>query len=132
MIVLDASVVVELLLGGKRAEVVIPWIEAEEGALHAPSILDVEVLQALRRLVASGVMERRRGGAAVEILQDLPVSRHLETPLLPRLWQLRGAVSAYDAAYVALADAIGCPLLTFDAALARAPDLPVRIELLPG
>jgi predicted nucleic acid-binding protein len=130
MIVLDASAVVELLLGGERAEAVLPWFDAEEGSLHAPGLLDVEVLQALRRLVASGIMKPSRGRASMEILQELPVTRHLETALLPRLWQLRENLSAYDAAYVALAEALGCPLLTFDAVLARAPGLTAPIELL--
>lgn len=130
MIVLDASGVVELLLGGERGERVIPWLEAEEGELHAPGLLDVEVARALRRLEASGAMAASRAGAGVEILQDLPVTRHPETPLLPRIWQLRANLTAYDAAYVALAEAIGCRLVTFDAALAGAPGLPVAVELL--
>jgi predicted nucleic acid-binding protein len=130
VIVLDASAVVELLLGGERADVVLPWLEAEEGALHAPALLDVEVVQTLRRLVTSQAMNPSRGRAAMEILQDLPVTRHLETPLLPRLWQLRENLTAYDAAYVALAEALRCPLLTFDAALAGAPGLDAPIELL--
>lgn len=130
MIVVDASVVVELLLGGERAEAVLPWVRAEEGELHAPGLLDVEVLHALHRLVALGTTEPARGRAAVEILQDLPVARHPERPLLPRLWQLRENLSAYDATYVALAEAIGCPLLTGDASLASAPAIPVRVELL--
>lgn len=130
MIVVDASAVVELLLGGERAEPVLSWIESEEGGLHAPGLLDVEVSQALRRMAANGVMGDSRARAAMEILQELPVTRHLETPLLPRIWQLRDNLTAYDAAYVALAGAIGCPLLTFDAALARAPGLAVPVELL--
>lgn len=132
MIVLDASAAVELLLGGERAEPVIRWFEAEEGEVHAPGLLDVEVVQALRRLVAAGVMAEPRARASVEILQELPVTRHQETPLLPRLWQLRENLTAYDAAYVSLAETLGCSLLTFDGALAGAPNLPVRVELLEG
>lgn len=75
-------------------------------------------------------MEAPRARAAVELLQELPVNRHVETPLLPRVWHLRANLTAYDAAYVALAEAIDCPLVTFDAALAGAPALPIRIELL--
>ncbi|MFW6010309.1 MAG: type II toxin-antitoxin system VapC family toxin [Gemmatimonadota bacterium] len=131
MMVIDASAVVELLLGGRRAEPVIPWFEDHEGRLHAPGLLDVEVAQALRRLARSGFMAAGRARAAVELLQELPVDRHLETPLLPRMWELRGNPTAYDAAYVALAEALGCALLTFDVALAGAPELPVEVEL-PG
>lgn len=130
MIVLDASAVVELLLGGRRAEAVIRWLEAEEGEIHAPALLDVDVVQAFRRLVASGIVEVARGGAAVEILQELPVTRHVEAPLLPRLWELRAGLTAYDAAYVALAEALDCPLLTFDTGLAGAPGISARVELL--
>lgn len=129
MIVLDASVAVELLLGGGRAEAVIPWFEAEEGEIHAPALLDVEAAQVLRRMVAAGAMSPGRGRAAVEILQDLPVTRHLETPLLPRIWSLREILTAYDAAYVALAEALGCPLLTGDRRLARSPGIPVRVHV---
>lgn len=130
MIVLDASAVVELLLGGERAEAVIPRLEAEEGELHAPGLLDVEAAQAIRRIEAAGVMDPPRARAAMEILQELPVTRHPARPLLPRVWQLRANLTAYDAVYVALAEAIGCPLLTFDGALAGAPDLGIPLELL--
>ena len=128
MLVIDASAVVELLLGGERGERVVPWFEWEEGAIHAPGFLDVEVVQVLRRLVATGIMDPGRGAAAVEILQDLPVHRHPENPLLPRIWQLRQNLTAYDAAYVALAEALGCPLLTFDAGLSRVPGVDVRTQ----
>ncbi len=130
MLVIDASAVVELLLGGDRAERVLVWFESEEGTIHAPGLLDVEVTQVLRRLVAAGIMDAPRGAAALEILQDLPVHRHPEKPLLPRIWQLRENLTAYDAVYVALAEALDCPLLTFDRALSRAPGLGLRV--VPG
>ncbi len=130
MIVLDASAVVELLLGGERAEKVLPWFDQAEGHLHAPGLLDVEVTQAFRRLVGAGALDARRGGLAVEILQELPVTRHPETPLLPRLWMLRHTFTAYDAAYVALAEALDCTLVTFDGRLAGAPGLGVEVALL--
>ena len=106
MIVLDASAVLELLLGGQRAEKVLPWFEEAEGRIHAPGLLDVEVTQAFRRLVGAGALDARRGRAAMEIIQELPVSRHSEPPLLPRLWMLRHPLTAYGAAYVALAEAL--------------------------
>jgi len=71
-----------------------------------------------------------QGAAAVEILQDLPVHRHPENPLLPRIWQLCQNLTAYDATYVALAEALDCPLLTFDAGLSRVPSL--QVTVLPG
>lgn len=130
MIVLDASAAVELLLGGRRAAPVLVRIEPEEGAVHAPGLIDLEVAQVLRRLVRAGVMAAARGGASLEILADLPVTRHPATPLLPRIWSLREHLTAYDAAYVALAEALGCPLVTFDAALAAAPGVRARVEVL--
>lgn len=119
MIVVDASAVVEMLLGGargRRAEETL--LERDERA-QAPALLDPEVVQALRRLAAAGVVTDARARAAVAILGELPVTRHVMTPLLPRLWELRRVMTAYDAAYVALAEALECPLLTFDEALAR-------------
>lgn len=130
MIVLDASVVVELLLGGDRAEPVLARLEAHEGRLHAPALLDLEVAQVFRRHLREGRIRPERGEAAIEILQELPVTRHIETPLLPRLWQLRDNLTAYDAAYVALAEVLACPVVTYDAALAHAPGISVPIELL--
>jgi len=130
VIVLDASAVVELLLGGERAERVLPWFEEAEGRIHTPGLLDVEVTQAFRRLVGAGALDDRRGRAAVEILQELPVSRHPETPLLPRLWMLRHTLTAYDAAYVALAEALDCTLVTFDRELAGAPGIEAEVALL--
>lgn len=129
MIVLDASAVVELLLGGRRAEAVLPWIEAHEGELHAPGLIDVEVTQAIRRLEDAGAMTSARSKASIELLQELPVSRHSQTPLLPRIWQLRHNLTAYDGAYVGLAEALGCPLVTCDNALATVPGVGVRVEV---
>ena len=128
MIVIDASAVIELLLGGERGRPVERWLVDHEGQLHAPALLDLEATQALRRLVSAGHVAEPRGRAAVEILQDLPVDRHASTALLPRIWELRGNLTAYDAAYIALAEALACPLLTYDTRIAEAPGL--RVEVL--
>lgn len=114
-------------MGGERAEVVLPWLDEHEGALHAPGLMDVEVAQVFRRLVAAGAVTERRAGAGLETLQELDVQRHGERPLLPRVWALRRNLTAYDATYVALAEALDCPLLTFDSRLARAPGLFVDV-----
>jgi len=121
LIVVDASVVVELLLGGARAETVLPILERHEGSLHAPALLDTEVAHALRSLALRGMIRNDRGKAAVEILQDLPLERHPATLLLPRIWSLRDRLTGYDATYVALAEALDAPLATFDAGLAAFP-----------
>lgn len=127
MIVADASAVVELLLGGARGRRVEAILMGEEDRIQAPALLDAEVTQALRRMVSAGEMTETRGHAAVEILGDLPVTRHLLSPLLPRMWQLRRTLTAYDAAYVALAEALACPLLTFDQGIAAAPRHAARV-----
>jgi predicted nucleic acid-binding protein len=131
MLVLDASAVVELLLGGARAEPVLQQIEAHEGELHAPALLDSEVLHAFRGLVRSGGVSAARGAMAVELLGSLPLARHPATPLLPRMWELRHRLSGYDATYLALAEALEAPLLTFDAGLAAAAGPKVRLLVRP-
>jgi len=132
MIVMDASAVVELLLGGSRGSLVVDELEAHEGETHEPSLLDVEVTQVLRRLVGASVITAARGRASVEILQDLGLFRHPARLLLPRVWSLREKLTAYDAVYVALAEALGCPLVTFDGRLARAPGLGTDVRMLSG
>ncbi|MDP2955711.1 MAG: type II toxin-antitoxin system VapC family toxin [Longimicrobiales bacterium] len=131
MIVADTSAVVELLLGGTRGRMVEAHLLDERDRIQAPALLDAEVVQALRRLVATGVMGQARGAAAVEIFRDLPISRHFMSPLIPRMWELRPNLTAYDAAYVALAEALACPLLTFDHRIAGAPGHRARV-LVPG
>lgn len=130
MIVLDASAVVELLMGGARGEVVLPWLDDEEGEIHAPGLVDPEVAQVFRRLVRSGTVTRSRGMVSVELVQELGIHRHPERPLLPRIWALRENLTAYDAAYVALAEALECPLVTFDRSLRDAPGTRVEVILL--
>jgi len=103
-------------------------------ALHAPHLVDVEVLSALRRLVSSGEATAERAAEAIADLHDLPIERYPHDILVPRIWQLRENFSAYDASYVALADGLAdepVPLLTADGRLARAVtdhvDVPVLL-----
>ena len=128
MIVLDASAVVELLLDMSLA----PQIEArvgEDSSLHAPAVLDLEVTQTVRRVCVSGQVPAERGSQAIADLADLPVRRYPHLPLLARIWQLRGNVSAYDAAYIALAEALAAPLVTRDRRLAATRGHRATIEL---
>ena len=125
MLVVDASVVVAFLLDPDRLR---ERLRAGGDDLHAPSHLDVEVLSALRRLAQRGTLTQGRARGAVDDLADLPVARYDVTPLLRRSWQLREQVSAYDAPYIALAEALDATLLTRDERLARTAGHTARVE----
>ncbi len=129
MIVLDASAVVELLLGTTAGQTVARRIADPDESLHAPHLLSVEVAQVLRRLAASGQLTTRRGREAMDDLADLPIERYDHESLLARMWALRANLTAYDAAYVTLAEALAAPLLTLDERLAAAPGHRATIEL---
>jgi predicted nucleic acid-binding protein len=129
VIVTDASAMVEVLLRFPAAEAIETRLFAPGETLHAPHLLDVEVAQVVRRYVGRGEIDRERGRRALAILADLPVRRYPHVPLLPRIWALRDNLTAYDAAYVALAEALDAPLLTRDARLATAAGDRARIEL---
>ncbi|MGA2458626.1 MAG: type II toxin-antitoxin system VapC family toxin [Terriglobales bacterium] len=129
MIVLDASATLDWLLqtaAGKRIE---RRIYSHHESLHAPHLLDLEVGQVLRRLVREGALSAQRAEQAIEDLLDLRIARYPHFVLLPRIWQLRHNLSAYDAAYVALAENLGARLLTRDARLASVSGLTAPIEL---
>ncbi|HTQ81258.1 MAG TPA: type II toxin-antitoxin system VapC family toxin [Thermoanaerobaculia bacterium] len=130
MIVLDASAAVELLL---RTVVGVPLAERvlrPSLSLHAPHLLDVEVAQVLRRFVARGYLTPERAREALEDLAALPLERYSQTFLLPRIWELQETLTAYDAAYVALAEILGAKLLTGDRRLSRAPGHSAQVEVL--
>ena len=129
MIVLDASVVVELLLATQVADSLAARILAE-APWHAPAVLDLEVANAIRRLCTIHETSNERGSRAIGDLGTLPVRRYPHTPLLDRIWQLRPNLTAYDAAYIALAEALDCELLTADGRLAKAPGPRCAIRLL--
>lgn len=129
MIVLDASATVDWLLQTSAGLRIEQRIYAARETLHAPHLLDVEVAQVLRRLVREGTVPVNRAGEALRDLQDLQVTRYLHSVLLPRMWQLRHNFSAYDAAYLGLAETIRAPLITRDARLAAAPGHAAVIEL---
>jgi predicted nucleic acid-binding protein len=129
MIVLDASALVELLLGTELGRSVGARIADPALGLHTPHLADVEVTQALRRYAREGSLPADSAAAALAELRSLDLERHSHEPLLDRVWALRANLTAYDAVYVALAEALAAPLLTCDARLARAPGLRARVEL---
>jgi len=90
-------------------------------ALHAPHLIDVEVAQVLRRYVRERAVSETRAQEALQNLLDLRMLRHRHASLLYRAWELRHPLTAYDAVYIALAEALDAPLLTCDAKIAAAP-----------
>jgi len=129
VIVVDASALVEALLRTPAAAGVLQRLFGTEETLHAPHLIDLEVVQVLRRYAASGRVESGRCRDALNDLLDLPLDRHSHDILLPRVWELRHNLTAYDAAYVALAEALDATLLTRDRRLAIASEHRARIEL---
>jgi predicted nucleic acid-binding protein len=97
--------------------------------LHAPHLLDVEVAQALRHYTARDEISAARGLSLIDLLGRLPITRYPHDSLLDRMWSLRHNLTAYDAAYVALAEALDARLVTADERLAAAPGNRARIEV---
>ena len=131
MIVVDASAMLEFLLQtplGRRVEARL-FRDADE--FHSPHLMDVEVTQGLRRLVRSGEVTAARAADAIADLVDLDLHRHAHLDLLARTWQLRENVTAYDAVYIALAEALGATVITCDVPLAKAPGHRARVEAVP-
>ncbi len=129
MIVVDASVLVSALVDDAAdGDLARQRLRGER--LFAPELIDLEVVSVLRRQVTSGRLPLRRADLAVQDLAAVPVARAAHKPLLHRCWQLRDSLSAYDAAYVALAELLGAALVTADGRIARAAGLGCEIEVL--
>jgi len=124
LIVVDASVLVKALLHDGRAR---PRLGSEE--LHAPDLLDLEVVSTLRGLVLGREILEPGARRTLSELGALVLTRHSASPLVPRIWELRSNLTAYDACYVALAERLGCDLVTADARIARAPGLRCTVDV---
>ena len=129
MIVLDASAAVDWLLQTSAGQSIERRIYSRNETLHAPHLFDLEVTQVLRRLASQRVVSARRADEAMRDLLDLRVTRYPHLVLLPRIWQLRHNFSAYDAAYVVLAEKLGAALVTRDARLGAASGHATPVEV---
>ena len=130
MIVVDASALVELLLDTDEAGAVAARLFDSGDSLAAPHLIDVETAHVLRRYARAGAIDNRRGRNAIDDLADMPIRRYPHDILLPRVWDLQHNLTAYDAVYVALAEALDAPLVTRDRRLAGAAGHGAEIELL--
>lgn len=131
LVVVDASVLVAFYVADDPARDVVAARLSVGDALFAPAHLDAEVASALRGLAMRSPTLRGVGPTALRHLASLPLRRMPLAPLLQRMWQLRDTVTAYDAAYVALAEGLDAPLLTSDVKLAAASGPRCRFELVP-
>jgi predicted nucleic acid-binding protein len=129
VIVLDASAAIECLLQSPAGIKIERRLFSSSESLHAPHLLDVEVAQVLRRYVRERIIGAQRGQEALEDLADLPLSRYPHDFLIPRVWELRTTLTAYDAVYVALAELLDAPLLTCDGKIASASGHSANVEV---
>jgi len=129
VIVLDASATVDWLLQTSAGRQIEKRIFSRNESLHAPHLLDLEVGQVLRRLAREAAISSQRAEEALQDLLDLRVTRYPHFVSLPRIWQLRHNWSAYDAAYVVLAEELGATFITRDTRLASASGHSPRVEL---
>jgi predicted nucleic acid-binding protein len=126
VIVADASVAVAALLHSDLARELLG-----DETLHVPHLIDAEVASGLRRLVAAEHLSAAAGWSALDRWRRLGMTRHAAFGLLDRVWELRDNLTVYDATYVALAELLGCSLLTADGRLGRAPGIRCPILLVP-
>ncbi len=130
MIVLDASALVDLLLNTEPGARLARRVRSSRVTLHAPHVVDLEIAQTLRRYVRQGDIDEERAQIALQHLAVLDLNRYAHSDFLPRIWALKENVTAYDAAYAALTEALGAILVTGDHHLAKAPGIRAEIEVL--
>lgn len=130
MIVLDASAAVAVLLNlDEGVDRIRARMDEALDGLHVPHLFEIEVMSALRRYALAQRLSDRRSVELLEDLTTMNIIRYSHTALLPRVWELRANVSAYDAAYIALAETLEAPLVTRDERLSRAPGIRAAVEV---
>ena len=127
---LDASAAIELLLRTPAGQAVAKRIAASDTSLHVPHLLDLEVAQVMRRYCSQGVITAQRAQLALDDLRALTLTRYAHEPMLARIWALRDNLTAYDAAYVALAESLEAPLITLDTRAAHASGYRAVVEVI--
>jgi predicted nucleic acid-binding protein len=127
MIALDASAVVEMVRGGSLADSLWEELLRSDEPIIIPHLLDVEAVSALRRLALDQRVDSHRAQQSLEALELLPAKRYEHTPLLGRIWELRHNFTAYDATYIALAEAAGAVLYTCDVKLKKGHRAKVKV-----
>ncbi len=128
--VLDASGAVELLLRTSSGKRLAARLADETEVIHVPHLIDLEIAQVLRRYVLQGTLDEPLAATALHRWRRLDVERYSHEPFLDRVWELRANVTAYDAVYLALAEALSTVLVTGDQRLARAPGVRTPVELI--
>jgi predicted nucleic acid-binding protein len=130
VIVVDASALADVLLRFESARDVEERVLDPHETLHAPYLIDVEILNVLRRFARQGEWHETRAAEALADFELVHVVRHPHEPFRGRIWEMRDNVTAYDAAYLALAETLKCPLVTRDKRLAKAPGHGAKVEVM--
>jgi predicted nucleic acid-binding protein len=128
VIVVDCSALLELLLRTHRGQLVENRLFQAGETIHVPHLIDVETTQVLRRFVLREDLGEDRARQALEDLADMPLNRYPHDFLLPRIWELKSNLTAYDATYVSLSELLQAPLITCDERLSNAPGHRAKIE----
>ena len=128
MLVVDTSAILDAIAAHEPAPGLVARL-SDDGDLHAPHLIDVEIVHALRGMTMRGEITDDRAADARTDFADTSLRRYPHEPLSDRIWELRHNLSAYDAVFVALAEALDAPLITCDGRLASAAGHDARVEL---